>query len=550
MPMGLGVSGGPGMRETGQAVNDPTAVKALHWSTLHGERPAHPEGLVRFRRLDPFNRPAPFKRYPGLRASPLPRRLARSGLAATEVLSGRRAEAPTPEEGPLPEELLSTLLFLTAGVTRYAPVTDDEPVFFRTAMSAGNLHPVEVYVVTGSSVSHYDPLEHALTTLRGGGPHPLEGATTLVLTGIPFRTCWKYGERGWRHLWWDAGTMVANLLAAADALGVETRVVTGFADAEVSELVGVDGIDEAPLVLVTLGPDGPGLPEAAGLGPLQGQAAPVGPRPLRLPMVTAAHEASSLDAASVPGWRCAIGSVATPAPLVLDPPPWPGNGRSPAVEGASGPGPGDRIEEVIRRRGSTRLFDRAPAPHALLTWGLGAAARAVPMDVTPGATLLEHLLSVHGVEGMTPGPYRHVAGRGYEAVPAPPDPREVATRLCLDQVLGGDAAFTAFQAAHLDRLLEAGGARAYRAAHLEAGIVAGRLSLNATALGFGATGLTFYDTAVGRYFDTTALPLLATAVGRPETAPAPSGLPGRPVALGRYGEVAARLWDRLQKRGR
>ncbi|MBO0713497.1 MAG: nitroreductase family protein [Acidimicrobiales bacterium] len=541
-------------------MNDPSAVRALHWSTLHGEPPAHPERLVRFRPLDPSNRPAPFKRYPDLRPSPLPRQLVPSGLAAIEVLSGRRAktglsgEGPRSGEGRLTEERLSTLLFLAAGVTRYAPVQGDEPVFFRTAMSAGNLHPVEVYVVTPSSVSHYDPLEHALTTLRGAWPEGwaqgAEGATTLVLTGIPFRTCWKYGERGWRHLWWDAGTIIANLLAAADAQGIEAAVATGFPDAAVGELVGVDGVDELPLVLVTLGPGEAALPEASRLGPLQGNATPISPRLLRLPMVTAAHEASSLDTASVPAWVAAVRSVATPAAGTVDPPRWSGPEPSPTGEAASRPGPLDRIEQVIGRRGSSRLFEASPVPAALLEWGLGAAARAVPMDVTPGGTLLQHLVSVHGVEGATPGPYRYAGGRRFEAISAPPDPRESATRLCLDQVLGGDAAFTTFHAADLDRLLEAGGARAYRAAHLEAGIVAGRLSLNATALGFGASGITFYDTAVARYFETSALPLLATAVGRPETAPAPSGRPGHPIALGRYGEVSARLYDRLRQRAR
>ena len=45
--------------------------------------------------------------------------------------------------------------------------------------------------------------------------------TFVVLTGVHSRTGWKYMERGYRHVWWDAGTMLANLLAlaAADDLG-------------------------------------------------------------------------------------------------------------------------------------------------------------------------------------------------------------------------------------------------------------------------------------------------------------------------------------------
>jgi hypothetical protein len=124
----------------------------------------------------------------------------------------------------------------------------------------------------------------------------------------------------------------------------------------------------------------------------------------------------------------------------------------------------------------------------------------------------------------------------------------VSARLCLDQPLGGDSAYTVFHAAELEPLLDTLGARGYRAAQLEAGIVSGRLALNAVALAGGATGLTFYDSLVSMYFGTDASPLLATAVGAPETRPAPSGTPGRPAELRGYGNVMSRLSARLRQR--
>ena len=42
------------------------------------------------------------------------------------------------------------------------------------------------------------------------GPPPAGEATTLVVTGVPWRTGWRYAERGFRHLYWDAGTMLAQ----------------------------------------------------------------------------------------------------------------------------------------------------------------------------------------------------------------------------------------------------------------------------------------------------------------------------------------------------
>jgi SagB-type dehydrogenase family enzyme len=504
------------------------AVDVLHRSTLHGEAPAHPERLLRFRPLDPTNRPAPWKTYPGIDAMPLPRDIRRSSLPVVEVLSGERAEPAS-----LDEELLGTLLFLSAGVTRVSHMVDGEPIWFRAAMSAGNLHPVEIYVVD-TGVHHYQPLEHALVPLRRDvvDSAPGDGAT-LVLTGVPFRTGWKYGERGWRHLWWDAGTLLANLLAVADAHGVPARVVAGFDDAAVSELVGIDGIDEVPLVLVRLGDDERPLPPAGALNPINARAEPFARRVLRFPLVGEAQSGGALERDEVAGWREAARGASLPAP-----------DRVPPADGD----PTLHLEDVILRRGSSRELRRETAPTALLEWGLAAAARAASLDIAPSGTLIEHLVNVHDVDAAEPGGYRYTAADGFEGRTRVDDARAVSARLCLDQPLGGDSAYTVFHSVELEPLLDALGARGYRAAQLEAGIASGRLALNAVALSGGATGLTFYDRLVSMYFRTDASPLLATAVGIPQTRPAPSGTPGRPAELRGYGNVMSRLSARLRQR--
>ena len=233
----------------------------------------------------------------------MPRELRPSSLPAVEVLSGHHAEP-----GRLDEGLLGTLLFLAAGITRVARTVDGDPIWFRSAMSAGNLHPVEVYVV-GDDVHHYHPLDHALVPLRRG-VHVCDDVT-LVLTGIPFRTCWKYGERGWRHLWWDAGALLANLLAAADAHGVPAQVLAGFPDAAVAALVGIDGVDEVPLALVRLGSGELRLPPPDALEPVAARADPVARRVLRFPLVVEAHTETALDLDAVAGWQQAAVAVST-----------------------------------------------------------------------------------------------------------------------------------------------------------------------------------------------------------------------------------------------
>jgi SagB-type dehydrogenase family enzyme len=499
-------------------VSAPDAAAVLHELTRHGS-PTDRSLLVEFQPLDPTNRPTPFKRYPGRDTTRLP-----SDVGTSTAPAAVDATA------------LARLLFFTAGVTRASSSRAfEDRTYFRTAMSAGNLHPVEVYVVCAGvdgvpdGVHHFAPLEFGLTTLRDG--HFTSAAQcTFVLTGIPWRTEWKYGERGFRHLYWDAGTMLANLLAVSQADGLDVRVWTGFVDRDVARLIGIDGATEFPLALVSIGAGEPPV-VPSDLPPLDLEIDPISPHPITFPLVVEAQQAGELDdAAAVEQWR-AHAIDGNPAGPAIDPPP----------ENALG-----SIEAVILQRGSTRIMRPETAPAPLLDWGMAHAARPVPADfVMSRTTLLEHNLAVHGIEGVDPGAYRWRDG-DLELV-RPGQFREITQQLCLDQPLGGDSAYTAFHCARLDTVLGALGARGYRVAQLEAGIASGRLSLAAFTLGDGATGLTFFDEPVRRFFATRASCMLVTSVGIPEYRNTPGGRPGALTELSHYGDLMQRLSLQLHR---
>jgi hypothetical protein len=120
------------------------------------------------------------------------------------------------------------------------------------------------------------------------------------------------------------------------------------------------------------------------------------------------------------------------------------------------------------------------------------------------------------VDGVAPGAYAYWPGRGLELVRDGSLRREAAY-LTLEQSLGGDAAATIFFLAPLDAILEMWGERGYRLANFEAGLAGGRAYLAAYSLGFGATGLTFYDAEVVRFFAPHAAgrdAIFVTALGR------------------------------------
>ena len=498
-------SGAPAARRYRLATrHTPTSVRTAH------------------RHLDWSNKPA---LYPGdagavIVALPSPARLEQAALTAI----GAEGTAGAAEHRVLDRTTLGTILFFTGGIIGARPDSGGD---LRATASAGALYPNETYVVVGplpdldAGVYHYEPKSHRLTVLRSGdwrGALATAAAdetvrtapATVVLTGILWRTAWKYGERGYRHLFWDGGMMLAHILAAAGRL--PAHVLGAFKDEEVDRLVGADGQREMSLALVTLG-----APATASGVPSVSDSSPP-PLSRSLAHATAPHDhpealryhaASRLgDAAAVTGLRRARPQARPTAAQSLRPLPEPA-----AARGDSS------LDAVIRRRRSTRRFARQSISAAELAAVLERPTRGVAADfLSERPTLLEIFVIVNAVDGVPGGSYRYDPQRNGLELIAAGDFRSAAGFLCLEQALASDASAVLFYLSDLEAAGAAFGERGYRLAELEAGLVAGRAYLAAYATGRGATGLTFYDDEVPRFFAAPAAgldTLLVVAVGVP-----------------------------------
>jgi len=484
------------------------------------DRTAHSPASVRTsgHTLEWDIKPFPFKVYTDLAALALPRELDPLGTDTLAALAD-----PTPTVSSLGLSQLATGLYYAAGVTKKKTYQGGGEILFRAAASTGALYQTEVYVVVGEvaglepGVYHFGPGDFALRRLRGGDVRAAlaESATddsirrrsaTVVLTAIYWRNTWKYQARGYRHLFWDSGTLLAHLLAVGGALGLGPRLYTGFVDADLNRLLGVDAEQEAALELVTLGPEGTRAPPVATVDDSRHPYMPLSSSQVDYPLLREIHVASMLETPDdVRAWR-AGGSgtrVSEGAPHALV--------TLPAARAASGRGLG----ETIQRRGSTRQFGHVPLSAVELATALWAATRSLDADVPAG--LVDLYLIVNAVDGVEPGAY------GYRASEHALEPlkagsyRNESSYLCLEQPLGGDAAAVIYFLAPLDRILPAFGNRVYRLANLEAGIAGGRAYLAAYAQGFGASGLTFYDGHVVEFFSPHAAgkdAIFVVALGR------------------------------------
>ena len=182
------------------------------------------------------------------------------------------AEPPAPDAAERIPDLttLSRVLYLSAGITKRRPHPGGE-TYFRAYPNTGALYHVDLYLVAGdlpdlaAGVYHFAPHDFALRRLREGdwrgvllaasgeSPDLARAPVVIASASTYWRNSWKYQARAWRHCFWDAGTLHANLIAAAATEALEPRVVLGWADRPVERLLGLDPRREGALTLVPLG---------------------------------------------------------------------------------------------------------------------------------------------------------------------------------------------------------------------------------------------------------------------------------------------------------
>jgi SagB-type dehydrogenase family enzyme len=464
--------------------------------------------------LDFDNQPSPYKIYPDAKSILPPRNFPQLNMPMLEAIS--TAAEDSQAESILGLADLSNILFHSTGVVRKRTFPGGVKIDFRAAACAGALYPIEIYVVCRdlpdleAGVYHFSPRDFTLEELRRGdwrgvllsaaGDEKSIGKAPVILvyTAITWRSSWKYQSRSYRYHFWDAGTIIANTLAVSAASRIQAKVIAGFVDKEVNDLIGIDGEKEMSLCLIPMGKSAtpsPGLPDGV---------SPIGIKPIPLseevsyPLIPRMHSVSSLEIGEeVINWRGKTPRFEIPKP----------EGRLFYLkEIAPEEMLRDTVHQVILRRGSTRMFSNRSMTFSQLSTILCRAARGIPADflVPVGARLNDMYVIVNSVDEIPSGSYFFRQEEKAIELLKEGSFRQAAGYLTLEQFLGRDASAVVFFMSDLNRALEQFGNRGYRAVQLESGILGGKLYLGAYALGLGATGLTFYDDDVTEFFSPQA----------------------------------------------
>jgi SagB-type dehydrogenase family enzyme len=556
-----------------------TVNNEIRYAIDYHEATKHSEASLMTSRhyLDFNNKPIPFKIYLELPSITLPISFPTPEVNALSCISGMinqrshhdtnglttttktsrnsNNSSNTPE---LDAENLAEILFFSAGITREMKYPYGN-YYMRAASATGALYPIELYVVCDdissnlmAGVYHFSPADFSLTQIRKGtykrylaaaaNNHDIaNSAITVVFTSFAWRNAWKYQSRSYRHWFWDSGVIASNLLATTYAMRLPTRIITGFLDDTVNQLLCVEDQREAAIAMAAIG---------AGsskdiIAPSQQEKEIDRISFLSIPKIRALSKRGEINYPEI--WELNQASKLTSKQEIEG---WISNAhRHHQLLSAASHRSQDRgtdsdniiitpneleegiknsrsLKETILWRGSSRRFARSNISLTTLKTILYNSSRGVPMDIfRDGNSLLDIYFIANGVDDLTPGAYFYnrngsvtSSNTSIEKIKEIASSRNISGYLCLGQSLFRDASVVFFLMTDLQAVLRSLGNRGYRASQFEAGIIAGKIYLAAYALGIGASGSTFFDDAVTEAFSPHASnksTMIAVGIGVP-----------------------------------
>jgi len=181
-----------------------------------------------------------------------------------KVLMTRRSQR-NPSKKFLGLDEISFILYYSAGISY-----EKTELILRTYPSAGALFPCEIYIISLNTelssipfVFHYYPLNHSLeklwkvnrTSLKKAiiQKEPLKFPLIILITAIFAKSTIKYGYRGYRYAFMEAGHIGQNILLISRFLNLNSFPLGGFIEKEINNILDIDGLNESILYMFPIG---------------------------------------------------------------------------------------------------------------------------------------------------------------------------------------------------------------------------------------------------------------------------------------------------------
>lgn len=462
------------------------------------------------------------------------------------------SQAYTDEPGRTWQQL-SRLLFCSYGLTARVPTMMGSPVYLRAAPSAGGLYPAEVYLISRGTpclptgLYNYQCLTHSLVHFWESEVwsalqeacfwHPVLGNTdiAIVVTGVFYRSAWRYEDRAYRRIFLDTGHLLGNIELASALTDYRPYLIGSFADETLNNLLYLDPEQEGAIAVIPLANQS-NSPHHLSLAPtiLPSTTQTNYPEISDGDLLSYFHQATEIN--GIGNWKIESKKLNAlhnqgqledkynfPFCTKVSTTTTPINWQTGGSEGLALQG----LENTILKRRSTRAYNGANLtldelkaildftyqPQHYIQQGLDGSPDYFVLN------LIETFVTVSGVTDLEEGCYYYA--------PKAQELRQIRFKnfrrelhyLCLGQELGRDASAVVFHTADLKKAVATVGDRVYRYLHMDAGHLGQRLNLAAIRLELGVSGIGgFFDNQVN---EVLGIPpdeavLYITTLGRPK----------------------------------
>ncbi len=186
----------------------------------------------------------------------LPEPRTKGKVSLEEAINARRSVRQFTQRDLTLEEI-SQLLWAAQGIT-------DKTRSLRAVPSAGALYPLEIYLITRDGLFRYITEKHALEILEKrdlrsdlaaaalGQSSVKQAAADVVICAVFKRITSKYGERGTRYAYIEAGHAAQNIHLTAVSLGLASLPVGAFDDKSAQAVLKLDK-DTTSLYIIPVG---------------------------------------------------------------------------------------------------------------------------------------------------------------------------------------------------------------------------------------------------------------------------------------------------------
>ena len=216
-------------------------VKGYHEQTKH-----HPHCYARsLGYLDWENQPVPFRLFEGAPQIQLPLIKKDRGLPYSALYESNEDSLDSNSI-----EFVANMLELSMGLSAWKKYDTSEWAL-RMNPSSGNLHPTECYLVLPdfphqqACVTHYNPYLHVLEERAILDRNQADwlnnrGGFGIILTSVPWREAWKYGERAFRYCHHDLGHALGALRYACNLNGWKMTLIPQVSEETLDRFLGFD----------------------------------------------------------------------------------------------------------------------------------------------------------------------------------------------------------------------------------------------------------------------------------------------------------------------